>query len=574
MNAKPQLPLLLLLLWSSTLLAQPKISVKSFERKDNDMTARTDAPKKDQNGDVCAIIKVVTDQTGFIWEPDGLGIVSAEYKKGEYWLYVPYGAKRLTIKHDKLGILRDYFYPIPIEKSVVYVLVLSTGKVTTTVEPDRITSQWLVINSEPTGADIFIDDQPANQTPYQNELPIGKHTYRLSHNLYLPTAGIIELTADKKETVNLTMKPKIGMLKIITKPTNATITLNGENKGTTPANIGDLMIGNYTLTLTLPGYATIFKKIIITEGETAQVAENLEKGRSVSIDSKPSSVALSIDGYAVGQTPYSGNLSIGSHTLQIQEGEKKGEKTISISRKDNEISFNLSFESQSFTETINGVSFDMVAIKGGTFWMGSNDRESHEKPGHIVTVDDFSIGKTEVTQAQWVAIMGSNPSSFKGDNLPVESVSWNVVEEFIGKLNEKTGKTYRLPTEAEWEYAAGGGITNRSEYSGTKYESMLDEYAWYSINSNRTTHAVGIKKPNQLGLYDMSGNVEEWCSDWYGSYTSLPQNNPKGASIGSSRVLRGGDYLFFAKLCRVSSRHSYNPDSRSMFNGFRLVISF
>ena len=197
MNTKIQLPLLLLLVWGSTLLAQPKISVKSFERKENDMTARIDAPKKDQNGDVCAIIKVVTPQTGFIWEPDGLGIVSAEYKTGEYWLYVPYGAKRLTIKHDKLGILRDYMYPVPIEKSVVYIMELTTGKVTTTVEAEQIASQWLVVNTEPTGADIFIDDQPANQTPYQNELPIGKHTYRLSRDLYLPTAGVIELTANK-----------------------------------------------------------------------------------------------------------------------------------------------------------------------------------------------------------------------------------------------------------------------------------------------------------------------------------------------------------------------------------------
>ncbi|MEI6139778.1 MAG: SUMF1/EgtB/PvdO family nonheme iron enzyme [Mariniphaga sp.] len=501
------------LLWSSTLFAQPKISVKSFEQKENDLTARIDAPKKDQNGDVCAIIKVVTPQTGFIWEPDGLGIVSAEYKTGEYWLYVPYGAKRLTIKHDKLGNLIDYMYPIPIEKAMVYIMELKTSKVITTIDNEQIAS-----------------------------------------NKVLTSANS-------------------GILKIVTSPTGATITLGGDNIGTTPATVPNLLFGDYTLTLSLPGYATTTKTFTIAEGKTAQITETLAKGRDVTIASEPNGAALSIDGNPVGYTPYISSLTFGNHTLKIQQGEKKAEKTISIPQSGDEISFSLTFDPQSFTETVNGVSFDMVAIKGGTFQMGSK-KNNVEKPIHTVTLSNFSIGKTEVTQTLWKAIMGNNPSYFKGDSLPVEQVSWDDVQVFLDKLNQKTGKTYRLPTEAEWEYATGGGENNRTEFFGTNNESSLSDYTWWSANSNGITHVVNTKQPNSLGLYDMSGNVWEWCSDWYGSYSISPQNNPKGASSGSSRVLRGGslDDIYYDHF-RTAFRRLISSDSHFYYIGFRCVRS-
>ena len=237
----------------------------------------------------------------------------------------------------------------------------------------------------------------------------------------------------------------------------------------------------------------------------------------------------------------------------------------------NQVSFSPDIQ---LTESVNGVSFDMVAIKGGTFSMGSNDGDSDEKPIHTVTLSDFYMGKTEVTQAQWVAVMGSNPSWFKGDNLPVETVSWDDVQIFLGKFNAKTGKTYRLPTEAEWEYAAGGSVGQK--WPGTNNESSLGNYAWYDANSNDTTHAVGAKQPNSLGLYDMGGNVWEWCSDWYSAdyYANSPQTNPKGASTGSGRVLRGGSWNGHASYCRVSFRFCSYPDYRYYSYGFRLVCSF
>ena len=219
---------------------------------------------------------------------------------------------------------------------------------------------------------------------------------------------------------------------------------------------------------------------------------------------------------------------------------------------------------------------EMVYIKGGTFTMGAtaeqgSEADIDEKPTHSVTLSDYYIGKYEVTQAQWRAVMGSNPSYFTGDNNPVEQVSWDDIQEFITKLNAQTGKKFRLPTEAEWEYAARGG--NKSK--GYKYSSSnnISEVAWYDDNSSNKTHPVGQKTPNELGIYDMTGNVWEWCPDCYGSYSSSSQTNPTGPSSGSFRVLRGGSWLNFARYCRVSNRNYDGPSIRGSINGFRLACS-
>ena len=224
------------------------------------------------------------------------------------------------------------------------------------------------------------------------------------------------------------------------------------------------------------------------------------------------------------------------------------------------------------TFTVNGVSFTMVAVPGGTFIMGAtaeqgSDAWDDEKPAHSVTLSSYYIGKTEVTQELWEAVMGNNPSDHKGAKLSVEQVSWDDCQEFIRKLNQKTGKNFRLPTEAEWEYAARGGNRSRGyKYSGS---NNIADVAWFDGWSG--THEVATKRANELGLYDMSGNVYEWCSDWYGSYSRSAQTNPTGPSSGSDRVRRGG-WDLNARNCRVSIRNYFSPGRRRDDIGLRLAL--
>ena len=225
--------------------------------------------------------------------------------------------------------------------------------------------------------------------------------------------------------------------------------------------------------------------------------------------------------------------------------------------------------------TVNGITFNMIKVDGGTFTMGATSEQKNpdddEKSTHQVTLSSYYIGESEMTQALWTAVMGNNPSRFKGDNLPVEKVSWEDCQTFIGKLNGLTGKRFRLPTEAEWEYAARGGKrSNHTQYSGG---SMIDDVAWYKGNSGSKTHSVKTKKPNELGLYDMSGNVLELCQDWYGSYGSNAQTNPTGPSSGSYRVYRGGSWLRTVWYCRSSSRDSIPSGYRNIDCGLRLALS-
>jgi formylglycine-generating enzyme required for sulfatase activity len=218
---------------------------------------------------------------------------------------------------------------------------------------------------------------------------------------------------------------------------------------------------------------------------------------------------------------------------------------------------------------------EMVNVKGGCFQMGDtfDDGSDKEKPVHEVCVANFSIGKYEITQTQWKSVMGNNPSKFTGNNLPVETVSWYNVQTFIGKLNSLTGKQYRLPTEAEWEYAAKSG-GKEERWAGVSDPSLLDEYAWNEDNSGKKTHPVGTKKPNKLGIYDMTGNVFEWCQDIFRGdwYEKSEKNNPLGPAKGPERVVKGGCWYSAVGFSRTAYRFGHSPDHRNSNLGFRLVL--
>ena len=239
----------------------------------------------------------------------------------------------------------------------------------------------------------------------------------------------------------------------------------------------------------------------------------------------------------------------------------------------------VSFKTKELEEPVNtvtievdGVSFVMVEVEGGTFAMGNSGVGSNldESPVHDVTLSSYYIGETEVTQELWVAIMGNNPSYNVGDNKPVDNVSWDKTQEFIELLNYKTGRKFRLPTEAEWEFAArGGNRSNNYKYSGS---NSVGNVAWYQDNSNYETQNVKSKIPNELGIYDMSGNVFEWCSDWYGGYNSGAQTNPTGPEYGNNKIVRGGSFSYDDSYCRVTDRFSGTSSWYDICYGFRLVM--
>lgn len=251
---------------------------------------------------------------------------------------------------------------------------------------------------------------------------------------------------------------------------------------------------------------------------------------------------------------------------------------------------------QELVLTINaaGVTFKMIRVEGGTFFMGAtaeqlDDALDWEKPAHSVTLSSYYIGETEVTQQLWQVVMGQKPTSDgwqwnsthgMGKNRPAYFISWDDCQEFIKKLNALTGRTFRMPTEAEWEFAARGGNKSKGyKYSGS---NNIEDVAWYEVNSRDKgssspdygTHDVGTKQPNELGLYDMSGNVYEWCSDWYDDhyYSISPSSNPSGPSTGASRVYRGGSWFLSARGCRVSHRGRYTPSVRDFSFGLRLAL--
>lgn len=248
-------------------------------------------------------------------------------------------------------------------------------------------------------------------------------------------------------------------------------------------------------------------------------------------------------------------------------------------------------EEENRQQIINRLIANMVYVEGGTFTMGATKEQGRdvyhwEKPKHKVTLSGFYICKYEVTQAEWKAVMGTNPSSDIGDDLPVDNVSWDDCQAFIRKLNDLTGKNFRLPTEAQWEYAARGGNKSQGyKYSGS---NNIDDVAWYCENSHATIHPVGMKRANELGLHDMSGNVREWCQDYYGSYRREAQTNPAGPSTSTVKVLlgggryymtthrvyRGGACRYLAECCRVSYRSSTEPSKRydREYLGLRLAL--
>ena len=597
--------ILILFLCALSLQAQ-ELSVKSFRMDETDLTANTAGTiVMDQNGQKCALVKIITTQTGFSFDVGSLGVVKTEQKVGEVWVYVPEGVKRITLSHPQLGQLRDYDLGQSLKRARTYVLQLTSGEVQTTVRPAR-TSQYVVFQLQPQNAVVTLNGemlQTAGGTATKL-MRFGTYDYRVQAPDYLPAVGKVAVSDPKqKHVVNVQLKPNFAPV-TLTVENNAEIWVNGERKasGTWTGNLG---AGAYEFETRLPNHRSATTTRDIAAGsEPLSIRLNAPTPiyGEADINSTPAMADIFIDGQKRGQTPQLiDQLLIGQHqlrlskqgyadyngTVTIREGETMSvSATLSnISVTEQQRSFNLPMEdiAQSRrTITVGNVQFTMIRVDGGTFQMGATPEQenpdSDEKPVHTVTLSPYYIGETEVTQELWQAVMDSNPSEFKGKNLPVENIIWNDCQEFVRRLNQQTGLQFRLPTEAEWEYAARGGNKSRGyQYSGS---NNLNDVAWYDKNSydmGRSSpdfgpHPVGQKSPNELGLYDMSGNVWEWCQDLYGSYSAGSQTNPTGPSSGSSRVCRGGSWYFIARSCRVAIRNFNSPDTQRDYLGFRLAL--
>ncbi len=319
--------LILLFIASQYLAISQTIAVKSFTKLPNDMDARVNFPIKDANGETCALIKVVTGETGFSFDGGSVGVWKTEKKTGEWWVYVMRGTKYLTILHDKLGVLRNWPYPEPIEQATVYEMVLTTGTVTTIVE-DQILSQWLVITTEPADAQIYLNDQFEATGTLQKKLKPGKYTYRAEASLYHNEAGIVELTADKKQNLTLKLKPNYGFLKIATLPeSGAKIKIDGlDATGVTPLTTDKLKSGEHTVTAILAMYQPTTQKVTVSDGLTTPINLTMLPTFATLELTAASDANLYVNDRLKGQGSWKGRLDAGVYTLEARKDKYRTAK--------------------------------------------------------------------------------------------------------------------------------------------------------------------------------------------------------------------------------------------------------
>ena len=444
----------------------------------------------------------------------------------------PYKSDKLSIGNYTIKVVKDKFKTT--EQNVVV-----KDKETSNANIEMLSVFVDVTVKSDSNSDVLINGAFKGKGNWTGKLQEGIYVFEARKENHRTVKKTVEIVAGNNQTIKLDSPEAInGSLKISSNPADADIYIDGKHYGKTPNYISDILIGKHELKLTKQGCAEIKKTIVIKEGETLSISEKLQTGKEISISTDQSGDKIYVDGNYVGISPLTTNLEYGTHKIKAERNGETVSKTVNVAH-GGDSNVKLTFL-ENITIKVNGVSFTMIAVEGGTFIMGAtseqgSDAYDNEKPVHNVKLNSYYIGETEVTQKLWKAVMGKNPSKYKGDKRPVEQISWNDCQEFIKKLNQLTGKNFRLPTEAEWEYAARGG--NKSKGYNT-----IGNVAWYTSNSSSQTHDVKTKQANELGIYDMRGNVWEWCQDWYGSYNGSLQINPTGPTSGSTRVCRGGSW--------------------------------
>ena len=577
----------------SAVFAQ-KLKVESFKLASNDITAQSH-PRKDLNNLNCALVKVGIALDGVKFDGSIMG--EPIQKLGEYWVYMPKGVSMLQVLHKNYTPLMVNFYDYgvgKVESGMTYILTLS--KPSGSTEPADAGGNFYALTVNPKNAVVTIDGNQqtvSTDGEYSAMLPYGSHTYKVEAGGYISKSGTFTISSSDMTPINVSLVSAMATVSVTCPTPAVSLYVDKKSVGMIPWT-GSLKEGMHLIEVKKEGYRSQQRTINLSQQQKLDVAFNelVAIQGNLSVNYKPFGADVYIDGNKVGQSPRVFNgIMVGNHKVEIKkDGYGTESKTVNIlesqtatlsgvltTNASSSVASGASLSGNTIIIPVkDGISIDMIRVEAGTFTMGATtemkDPWDDEKPTHQVTLtNDYYIGKYEVTQALWKAVMGKNPSNFKGDNLPVEEVSWNDCQKFISKLNSITGKTFRLPTEAEWEYAARGGKKSRGyQYSGS---NNLSDVAWYTDNSGSKTHTVGSKQANELGIYDMSGNVYEWCQDWKGSYSSSSQVNPTGDNSGSSRVLRGGSWINAAWNCRSSYRLNITPGSRGINLGLRLVLS-
>lgn len=573
------------LLLASLCQAQ-QFSVTAFKTLHQDLTARSEHVVKDQNGYKAALIKLVTTIPlgDFSFDDGMLPPVKVSQKTAELWLYMPVGARFLTIQAKHQGVIRRYEFPTgALKEATTYEMKLNTAKVTTIVE-EVVQSQWVTISSTPSGATVYLDgNNTGKQTPFQAEILLGNHTYKLAKDRFVTANGEFVLTANNKENLQQTLTPNFAKVTITdnTNTANSKFYIDGIAQTKTLPQTIEINSGQHIIKVENPQF-NAQKKVITVEANTPQELNFnlLGKYGKLKVVSTPFNAAITLNGKHMGTTPNSFNkLLVGSYNLELKlQGHTSVKKQITITEEQT-ITLNETLAKGIVDKELP----ELVFVQGGTFTMGDTfgGGEDDEKPTHKVTLNDFYMSQTEVTVKQYRAYCKAIGTSLPlapdfgwQDNHPMVYVSWNDAVDYCKWLSLKLNRNITLPTEAQWEYAARGG--NRSK--GYKYAGSINisDVAWYEDNSGNKTHPVGKKQPNELGLYDMSGNAEEWCQDWYdqGYYNNSSSQNPKGPGSGDwGRVIRGGSWTFSADHCRVSNRSRKGTPGGNSFTGFRVVAN-
>ena len=582
----------------NTAVAQ-KLSVESFVLAPTDLTAQTEG-RKDLNGDACALVKI--SFVGDVADVEGNVIKPLVKRNNETWAFMTQESRQMKVVTKDYLPLMVTFGDYGIEKlqsNRTYVLTLT--KPSGAQEPVDAGGNFYAISVQPKDAKVTIDgvlQASSSDGEYSAMLAYGSHTYKVEAGGYISKSGSFTIGKGDMTPISVSLVSALATLNVSCPTPAVSLYVDKKSVGSLPWN-GNLKEGMHLLEVRKDGYRSQQKTIQLAQQQKLDVAFDALAAiqGNLSVNFKPFGSDVYVDGVKVGQSPrvFNGVL-VGNHNVEIRKsGYSISRQTVMISEGQTaSISGSLTSSTSSTTANTlsssgsslsgnaltipvkNGINIEMVKVEAGSFNMGATPEmkksADREKPVHRVTLtNNYYIGKYEVTQALWQAVMGSNPSNFKGDDLPVEMVTWNDCQDFISKLNAMTGKRFRLPSEAEWEYAARGGNKSRGyQYIGS---NTIGDVAWYGDNSGSKTHAVGTKQPNELGIYDMAGNVLEWCQDWYGSYNSSPQVNPTGAASGSRRVDRGGSWLNLAWNCRTSYRDESASCCCDSILGFRLVLS-